>query len=520
VRAEGDGHGLQFDPDEDAPVTVQDLPTLHRRYVDLAGRFKAAWTFHQFLQGLQRFFAEASIPQYPTDLAEIHATLKQVSESLTGSDPGAVAANIDRASQQLEQTVAVLAAADVRVTPPLLRQFFERVKSFDEQILAQMVHFYIALAADEGLAGDRLDKVDFLLTKLSEETDPVSGAHALRDRTRLRSIFEGFWNALEGLTPDPSLLDERKLEIASFRREVSAINELEEFTRSQIVGRYREAKRMLGRYLFHPEILIAIAETNLAFKNKVRLNFRDEEKRILDESQRILEAEKDLPASVAGPDLTQLRRAYEEVERKQRADNLKLEDVAYLRREIEELRPRLLGAASGGGAKPAAGGARPSGGEGESELTGSLGDLIAALEGTDNRAPARDAALSPDLFHLRLEAREIVAYRRLHVAAEGDPDHERFILEGAALRNQVTTQATEISEILDETMVTRDSPVFERARRTTNLAEEYVQRFGSKVDEAVREGNFGEVQQLQLLRMRLIRDYSALWLLVHRPPAN
>ena len=37
------------------------------------------------------------------------------------------------------------------------------------------------------------------------------------------------------------------------------------------------------------------------------------------------------------------------------------------------------------------------------------------------------------------------------------------------------------------------------------------------IDAAVQDGNFGEAQQLQLLRMRLIRDYSGLWLLVNRP---
>jgi hypothetical protein len=37
------------------------------------------------------------------------------------------------------------------------------------------------------------------------------------------------------------------------------------------------------------------------------------------------------------------------------------------------------------------------------------------------------------------------------------------------------------------------------------------------VDEAVSDGSFGEAQQLQLLRMRLLREYSGLWLLVNRP---
>jgi hypothetical protein len=496
-------------------VTVHDLTSLHRRYVDLAGRFKAAWTFHQFLQGMQKFFAEASIPSYPTELAEVHATLKQVSESLTGNDSGVGLALLERAGVQLEQTVAVLSAADARVTPPLLRQFFERVKSYDDQILAQMVRFYLSLAAEEGLAGDRLDKVDFLLTKLSEEVDPVSGSAVLRDRARLRSIFDGFWSGLDGLTADPSWIEEHKAEIAAFRREAVGAPDLGAFASSQLMRRYREAKRLLGRYLFHPDLLLAVAETNLAIKNKLRQSFRAEEQRILDESQRILAAAEGYAPSPAVPDVSQLRRAYEEVERKQRADNLKLEDLAFLRREVEELRPRLLsrmpdeigeGEAEGDGA-----------GSPEALIAPHLRELVAALETTDDRASTKEAALSRDLFHLRLEAREVVAYRRLHVEPAGDPQLERLLLEAAALRQRVAAEATEISEVLDETQVTRDSPAFERARRTTQVAEEYVQRLGSRVDEAIQAGSFGEAQQLQLLRMRLIRDYSGLWLLVSRP---
>ena len=37
------------------------------------------------------------------------------------------------------------------------------------------------------------------------------------------------------------------------------------------------------------------------------------------------------------------------------------------------------------------------------------------------------------------------------------------------------------------------------------------------MDQAIQDGNFAEDQGLQLLRMRLIRDFSGLWLLVNRP---
>lgn len=495
-------------------MSVQDLPSLHRRYVDLGVEFKAAWTFHQFLQGLQKFFSGAAIPAYPTDLPEIHQTLRRVSELLTSNRSEGALELLDGAARQLEQTVSILSAADVRVTPPLLRQFFERVKSYDDQILAQMIRFYLGRAVEDGLAGDRLDKVDFLLTKLAEETDPVTGTTSVRAASRLRPIFETFWNAIEGLAADAAWVEDRKLELAAFRRELGEIDEIGQLTASGLLPRYRDAKRLLGRYLFHPDIVLAVVESNLAFKRKVQHEFKAEEERILEESQRILAADEAFLGSATGADLSALRSAYDEVERKQRADNLKLEDLAFLRREVEELRPRLL---SPDREVPAPQHDGLSVHSSHELVTPFLSEIVAALEGTDNRATAKEAALSRDLFHLRLEAREVQAFRRLYVVAEGDADVERFILEAAALRQRVVAEASEISGLLDESMVTREAPVFDKARRTTRLAEEFVGRLGALADEALRTGAFAEAQQLQLLRMRLLRDYAGLWLLAHRP---
>ena len=83
-----------------------------------------------------------------------------------------------------------------------------------------------------------------------------------------------------------------------------------------------------------------------------------------------------------------------------------------------------------------------------------------------------------------------------------------------------TRMIRSITELLDESSVTKEAPIFERARATTRVADVVVQRFSSFIDAAVQESSFGEAQQLQLLRMRLIRDYSGLWLLVNRPSSN
>src|SRR5258708_4396055 len=44
--------GLEGPHSEAAMNTVQELGAVHRRYADTSHRFRAAWTFHQFLQSL------------------------------------------------------------------------------------------------------------------------------------------------------------------------------------------------------------------------------------------------------------------------------------------------------------------------------------------------------------------------------------------------------------------------------------------------------------------------------------
>lgn len=500
-------------------MTVHDLSAQHKRYVDLAGRFKAGWTFHQFLQGLQKFFVEAEIPRYPSDFQEIHVALKQVAEKMTGPESESTGGELDKAARQLAQMSALLSAADARVAPPLLRQFFERVRNYDEQILAQMVRFYLFVARDEGLAADRLDKVDFLVTKLAEEIDPVSGSVLMRDRARLRPIFEGFWAMFDDLAPDVAWLEDRRNDIGEYRRELGGIADLDALAESRVVPRYRETKQILGRYLLHPEVLAAVVETNLAIKNKVRQNFRAEEERILSESQKILELEGQVPVDIQlDQELTLFRQKLEDFERKHRADNVKIEDIAFLRRQVEDLMPRLR---SGGGVSssadtPASRLARADSTV-DAIIASEFEEMLDALGGTDKQDPPKQVALAREIYNLRLEPREIVAYRRLHVQPEGDASLERFLLEAAALRLRMNREAAEIQEILDETAGTRDSPVFERSRKTAKLGDGYVQRFGQLIDSAVRASSFAEAQQLQLLRMRLIRDYSGIWLLVNRP---
>jgi hypothetical protein len=82
---------------------------------------------------------------------------------------------------------------------------------------------------------------------------------------------------------------------------------------------------------------------------------------------------------------------------------------------------------------------------------------------------------------------------------------------------RINEEAHEIASLLDETSVTGDSVVFARARLTCRAADAYVWRFNHVLQELMMAGDMAECRQLQLLRMRLMRDYSGLWLLAFKP---
>ena len=144
------------------------------------------------------------------------------------------------------------------------------------------------------------------------------------------------------------------------------------------------------------------------------------------------------------------------------------------------------------------------------------------LEGTRTADSARAVTVSREVFPLRLEAREVSAYRRLTGAEPLDNrpgatrSLEQFLMESAALRILINEQAEAIMGILDDSSTQRDGPLFERARNTSRAADGFVRRFSSLIDQAVQDSSLIEAQTLQVLRMRLIRDYSGLWLLANK----
>ena len=529
--------------------TVQELGAVHRRYADTSHRFRAAWTFHQFLQSLGKSGQQEIRDAHSLEFQNLYAELKDISQNLNTSESDSLRGRLDGIDRSLGQLIEALDEEDAKVAPYYLRQFFRRVKSYDEKILTQLVKFYLYAQQGEIWATERLDKVDFLLARLSEEEDDRTGEPRLRDHRRLGEIFHGLWAMLGVPLPEAAFIADKRREIEAVRHEVAEIETLDRLTELNLIPRYRQLKHELGNLLFEPALLLAIQETNLALKNRVQSLYAKEERRIVSEYQRVFELEREVPVDrELEQELTQFRQEIERFEAQLQSQELKLEDLAMIRARVRELLPRLaaaggrsvgdLGQGDSGGAAGAGRRRAPlandsaylqaigAAGEPARESPQTVQDdllgefyrkLVDALRDVDPDLPAERVVVLQEVFPLRIEPREVIAYRRLHGRASCDRELEQFLLEGAALRMRINEEAQEISGILDETSVTGDSIVFARARWTARTADAYLWKFHHVLDEAVLAGSVTEGRQLQLLRMRLMRDYSGLWLLAYKP---
>ena len=513
--------------------TVQDLSVLHRRYADLSHRFRAGWTFHQFLQSLGKSILQRTEDKYSSEFQDLYNSLKEVSQSLNASESGRIRGRLDAIDRQLTEMMAALDEEDNRVPPDLTRQFFRRVKTYDEKILTQLVKFYLYIQRGGSWSPDRLDKVDFLLARMSEQEDERTGEVALCDAPRLGEIFHGFWALLGAEPADPRVVAENRVAIDALRAEALKMEGLERLNESSLLRRYRDLKHDLGALFFEPDLLLAIQETNLVLKNRIQKLYHQEERRIVAEYQRVFELEREAPIDrELDQELADFRKDIERFERKLQSQEFKLEDIAQIRQRVRMLLPRL---SAGRSVSQGFEGTSPGLSTGEHILSTSgkateaplqthedlIGEpyrrVIEALREVNPETAPERVVLIPEIFPLRLEPREVVAYQRLFGRAPCDRELEQFLLQAAALRVRVNEEAQEITSILDETSITGDSAMYARARLTARLADEYFWRFSHILSQALLAPDVNESRQLEVLRMRLMRDYSGLWLLVYKP---
>jgi hypothetical protein len=510
-------------------MSTQEIAVLHRRYTDTSQRFRAAWTFHQFIQSLEKSVLQRSSEDLSNDFQTLYAELKEISQSLNASESERMRGKLDWLERRLGELILTLEDEDSRVAPYFLRQFFRRVKNYDEKILTQLAKFYVYAQRGTEWQHDRLDKVDFLLTRLSEEDGDQTSGPVLRDLRRLSEVFAALWGLLAVDPPAPETIASHRAAIEEIRAEVLRVDNLDQLNEGSLVRRYRDLKHGLGHLFFEPELALAVQETNLTLKGRIQKLYRQEERRIAAEYQRIFELEREVPVSgELDGELAEFHQEIERFEKQLERDEFKLEDLASIRQRVRSLLPRLTDARSSvsnsgihrlgdTGEHRAAAAAEAQLPEREDVLGEYFRRVVEHLREVDADVAPERAVLTPEVFPLRLEPREVIAFRRLYGSGDYDRELEQFLLEAAALRVRINEEAQEIAGIMDETSVTGEAPAYSRARLTARTADAYLWRFQHVLSELQLTGNAPEGRQVQMLRMRLMRDYSGLWLLAYKP---
>lgn len=330
-------------------MTVEELNTLHRRYVTLSQRFRAAWVFHQFLQSLAKQFFDGFDESYPERFQELYAQLKEISQSLNASEAAGLAHRFEAVEQQLGELVGALEGEDSRVEPSHLRRFFLRFRTYDDKVLMQLVRFYVGTHSGDKWDVDRVDKVDYLLSRLAEVEPDEGGPPVLRDRARLREVCDSLRQLLGDRVPSDEEVEEGRRAIDELRRELTSVSTLDELDEAGLVQRYRTLKHGLGETFFATEVLLAVVETNLAFKNAIRELYGREERRIFAEYQQIFDLESRVAVDGELQDeLARFRADIERFEQRLQADEMRLAELAQIRKRVRALMPRLTGRPAGG----------------------------------------------------------------------------------------------------------------------------------------------------------------------------
>jgi hypothetical protein len=496
-------------------MSVERIQLLHEDYIRLTERFKALWTFHQFLRGVQKAFF-ASEPSYALDFSKLYDDVRAVAGAIDTTSPEKVAPRIRELSERLDTFSRKLREADRHISPSYVRRFFEKVQPQDEKIAFHLLRFYFSQPdVDE----DVVDKVDFLATVVA--AGGGSDAAAGRPRPDVRKFFESatatsVWPRIDAASA-PTIaraFDELAADMARAQ-------EFEDLVTARLLNNVRALKRRVASGLANPEVLSAVATCNLRTRSVFHRLYEREEQRLEEATERIGDLEKELTrGGLEVPTADEFRKFHESrqrFERQSRESNLKALQVVELKEAIGDVLGRFELA---GLAAEDIDEALNLVEEVESEADDDefwkpyLDRVLGAVELYDDGTGPLKTDLA-GLENLRLEPWELKAARRA-VAAGGEAptERERILLRAAALR----LKAEEETETLRAgTPVAPSADTLRAARATLGRVWLLDAALSSVIDEAEAVSSFEEIRSWTRTRFRLLRATADLWLMQDAP---
>ena len=536
-----------------------DDPTTHPtsdRFTSLSDRFRSLWTFYQFLGGVFKNLGSGPMP-YTYDFQRLHGRMEEMIPKIGVKDDAAAVRELDQLERELDRIHRELSHIEKNFAPSTLRRFFDHIKRQDEKVLCALLKFYLLSSHFEQ---DTLDKLDILFTRLAEaplEDDRV----AQRDPGELLASFDRL-SDFTGLVPLPPAEEAPLAEaIREIRKELKSIGDYTELVESRVYERYRRLKQRFGKAVLHPKILLEITATNIVAKNSFKDLFEAEEKKVIENTERIYEFERylDHNPELANEDLKRkiedFRRIRVRYDASRRLDNVKRDDITELTRAMHvvlaQFDPASKRPVTFDEARPSAEPISPSSGAVHSAQPGEL-DQSPELEddGTPTERPPgaslsdvlptdpllnetlhkimfaleivvwdrlpNQIAEAPEISNLKLEPWEVATYRNLTDGSmepgTGQWELERFFLQSAALRVKMEEERGEINRLEEANNPDRLYEVLECSAQSLERAREVDRRFQWFVDDMLFRGETQKLEQIIRSRFRFLHAYSGLWL--------
>jgi hypothetical protein len=146
--------------------------------------------------------------------------------------------------------------------------------------------------------------------------------------------------------------------------------------------------------------------------------------------------------------------------------------------------------------------------------------IASAVNVADPSVMPEEVAEFPNVKELRLEPWEIGAYQKLfdRRAPEADEDNDDLwvlYLRAAALRLKVDEEATMLAASIG-VGVPADPDILARAKQSLDCGKDLDEQFNDFLHEAVYYSNPKILHQLYRSRFRLLRGFSGLWLIYDR----
>ncbi|MGH9316360.1 MAG: hypothetical protein ACRD1P_04560 [Thermoanaerobaculia bacterium] len=490
-------------------MSVEKIQLLHEDYIRLTERFKALWTFHQFLRGVYKTFFSTD-PDYALDFNALYEEVKSIAAQINSGSPETVEPLIRDISHRLDDAARQLREVDKKISPSFLRRFFEKVRPQDEKIAFYLLRFYFAQAdVDE----DVIDKVDFLATVAATgRADP--NALATKPRSQIKKFFESLTSTAVWPRFDSAMTPAIVRAFDELATDVATARQFEELLTQRLLENVRTMKRRVANGLAHPEILTAVAWCNLTTRSVFHRLYEKEERRLDDATGRITNLERELTrgGEDVGPpeEFRRFRDSRIRYDRQAMDRNLRAQHVVELKHAIGEVLQKFdisgLEAEDIDDALELVDEVEPEG-EDETFWGPCLDQVLAAVElYDDGEGPLRTGLVG--LAHLKLESWELAAARRKVAGGAPPSEVERVVLRAAALRVKAETE----TETLKAHGGEASEEIVRSARATLARVPRLDKALLELIDSVDSVRSSQEMRWWSRTRFRLLRSTADLWL--------